>query len=403
MNDTTPRPPPTGVILLVVGVAVIAGAVAAQPLYVSGAGAAWLIAGGLCGGLFATGRHLAKRTPTAAGFLGLTGYLLLTVSYLMTLGTVSWPRPASRDVLVLVAHLFIFVGVIGLAIALPVSILLAALRRGREADVTRPGFVPTPALIAFLLGTLGVLVSFVILAIAVATVPRDWRAAATLSVAFVCPVVLPPFWGYAYLRSLSLWKAVAVPQPLLDGLQRLCDRTGFEFHRILCLDGTFDARVCQTVTTPGGSTLVISESVGRDLGPDQLLAVLAHEAAHASLGHFRKKVGWGVLGTALALSIAVAAQLLIAPFVPRSMAFAGVLVAVLPAVVLRHLYDTVVVRRHEAEADAFAVDVAGGAALLEALTGLGGCGPSAAHVHNRWTTHGTWERRASAIRKSSQR
>lgn len=42
---------------------------------------------------------------------------------------------------------------------------------------------------------------------------------------------------------------------------------------------------------------------------------------------------------------------------------------------------------------------AGAEALLSALEALRATGHSAALIHNRWTTHGTWEVRAVKIRE----
>jgi Zn-dependent protease with chaperone function len=105
-----------------------------------------------------------------------------------------------------------------------------------------------------------------------------------------------------------------------------------------------------------------------------------------------------VIAGVVGLTTAVVAQILIDPLLPRALELAGVLMVVLPIAILRGLYDTFVVRRHEAEADEFAVDVAGAPALLAALGVLDALGPGDALVHNRWTTHSTWERRTRRIR-----
>jgi hypothetical protein len=52
-----------------------------------------------------------------------------------------------------------------------------------------------------------------------------------------------------------------------------------------------------------------------------------------------------------------------------------------------------------AGAAGFAVEIAGAPALLGALEAMGACGPAGAVVHNRWTTHGTWEERSAWIRE----
>ena len=65
----------------------------------------------------------------------------------------------------------------------------------------------------------------------------------------------------------------------------------------------------------------------------------------------------------------------------------------------RMLYEHFVTRRHETEADDFVTGLVGAPAMLGALEALDGQGPPAALVHNRWTTHGTWERRSARIRE----
>ena len=175
---------------------------------------------------------------------------------------------------------------------------------------------------------------------------------------------------------------------------RVASHNGFKSRHVRSppdLHGTPNGRRCLTC--------VISESIPGDLTPPQLLAVLAHEAAHVCLNHFRRKLAWGAVAGMLGLVATVAAQMAVAPFLPRDLGIAGVLVVVLPIGILRGLYETFVVRHHEAEADEFAVVVAGAPALLDALGVLGGSGPPEALVHNRWTTHSTWERRARRIRE----
>ena len=92
----------------------------------------------------------------------------------------------------------------------------------------------------------------------------------------------------------------------------------------------------------------------------------------------------------------------VGPFLPRALQFAGVLGVLLPLAMLRGLYNAFVTRLHEAEADEFAVDAAGGQALIDALGVLGASGSGGALVNNRWTTHSTWERRAARIREWEQ-
>lgn len=55
--------------------------------------------------------------------------------------------------------------------------------------------------------------------------------------------------------------------------------------------------------------------------------------------------------------------------------------------------------RYETEADEYAVDVAGADALLGSRESLSARGIPGPRMHNRWTTHSTWERRVARIRE----
>ncbi len=145
---------------------------------------------------------------------------------------------------------------------------------------------------------------------------------------------------------------------------------------------------------------MISESVVADLDVEPLVAVLAHEAAHIRLQHLRRKLVYGTLGSIVVIGVSIAIQLLISPALPRSLHFIGILPVILLGNLAGQLYSARVSRRHEAEADAAAVNVAGVEALCRALDVLGG--PSERWVHRRWTTHGTQEERLARIRSLEQ-
>jgi Zn-dependent protease with chaperone function len=142
----------------------------------------------------------------------------------------------------------------------------------------------------------------------------------------------------------------------------------------------------------------MSERIAERLSADQLLAVVAHEAAHVLLRHGPRKVAWavGVLITWIAASIS--AGLVIDRLLPAWAGFARFLFVCIPLGFARQFYELHVTRRHEAEADDFAIDVAGPDATLGALEAITDVRLHAALLHNRWTTHGTWERRTGRIR-----
>jgi Zn-dependent protease with chaperone function len=120
------------------------------------------------------------------------------------------------------------------------------------------------------------------------------------------------------------------------------------------------------------------------------------------LHHFRRKLTVAAFAGLGWMATVVVVLMVLRPVLPRGFEFAGILSVVLPLGLRRGLYDAFVTRTHEAEADAFAVDIAGGRPLVEALAVLGCPTVSAALLHNRWTTHSTWERRVRRIEEREQ-
>jgi Zn-dependent protease with chaperone function len=393
-------PVPVGLSTTVALVALVTGAWVARLIHDATPANAWVTAGGLCGSLFVVARWMARSAPTHARFVALIALTCLTFSYLLVLGGESAPRPTGRSTLSFFTFVVGLFAVLGGAAALPALIVGAALRSRRTHEPHQRRLEITPQLLAAATGTVMFLLGFLLLATALWSSSSQWRVLAIVSVAVGSPIVLLPIGTYMYERLLSRWRVAVPPRALLEGLDKLRDLTGIEFDEVFCLQASFGGgRICQVITRPGHSTLVLSESIADDLSSPQLLAILAHEAAHVCLNHFRRKLAWGVLAGVAGITTAVVAQMLVGPFIPRALQFAGLLAVVSSVLVLRGLYDTFVIRRHEAEADEFAVDTAGGPALLEALGVLGASGPGEALVHNRWTTHGTWERRSGRIRE----
>jgi Zn-dependent protease with chaperone function len=198
----------------------------------------------------------------------------------------------------------------------------------------------------------------------------------------------------------------STPRPfsaaLRDRLDELRDLATFEFDRVMCLRASFgDGKPCFVLLGGSHSTLVISERIVGVLTNEQLLAVLAHEAAHVVLKHGNRKLAWGALGAAACIGLTLAGQLALSGLIPRSVGVVRTLIVVVPIAMLRGLYDTFVTRRHEAEADAFAVGLVGATALLGALEGLRGPNAIEPPIHNRWTTHGTWQQRSARIREQA--
>jgi Zn-dependent protease with chaperone function len=377
----------------------LAGAVAAKVAFDWSASAAWATGLAICVVLFLIAR-LAARTPlTGAGFLLLLTLGCLAFAYLLVLAGESLPRPRGRDPIGLFVMMAVLLTAIVTALVVPLSLIVLALRGG-AAD-GRPA-VPLRLLLEPLVPALAIfLVLMLLFGTALSLTPRAWRSTAMLTVLFGGPILVLPLWTFLHRRRLRRWQIADVPPGLADGLDRLRERTGGVFDEVMCLDGRLSqGRECLVLLGPRRACLVISNAILDIVSPEQLFALLAHEAAHVRLHHLRRKLAWGAAASAVALGSAVGLQLLAAPLVPRGAGFAGVLAVILPVTLLRHLYDTYVVRRHEAEADRYAVGLAGSDALLGALAALG-AGATPAHVHNRWTTHGTWEQRVAGIRDAA--
>jgi Zn-dependent protease with chaperone function len=395
-------PVPVGFSISVAFAGLVVGAGAARLIHEASPWFAWMTVTALCGGLFGLGRRWARASPTRASFLLLLALAPLTFSYLLVLGGESIPRPIGPGLVSFFTVVVMLLAVLAAAAALPAIILVATLRSGRPPELHQLRQGVTPQLLTASTGAVMALLALLLLATTLWASSPQWRVPAILSVALGSPLLLLPVGAYLYQRLLSRGRAAQPPSALLEGLQELRDLRGFEFDEVLCLQAPFGGgRVCQVVTRPGRSTLVISESIADDLSSAQLLAVLAHEAAHVRLNHFRRKIAWGVIAGITTLTTAIVAQTLFLPVLPRALQFAGALGILLPLFLLRSLYDAFVIRRHEAEADEFAIDTAGGQALLDALCVLGASGPGELLVHNRWTTHSTWERRVHRIRQKS--
>jgi Zn-dependent protease with chaperone function len=292
-------------------------------------------------------------------------------------------------------------GVIFVALVAPVGIPTLLVRRAERTtsgDHALPDL--TPQSIGICIGAVFLLIPVVVL------IPLPlfvgfgwWLVAAIVLLTLTLPLVLRPLWIVVYRTALTRWE-VPVPLTLREHLNQLRELTRFEFDRVLCLRASFGTgRSCFVILGARQSTLVISEQIVDRLNAEQLLAVLTHEAAHVILNHGNRTMVWGALGGASVMAMNMVGLMTVGASIPRSLGFVRVLVVIMPIMVARGLYEHYVTRRHEAEADDFATGLVGASAMLGALEALGAKGPSAAHIHNRWTTHGTWERRSARIRE----
>jgi hypothetical protein len=145
------------------------------------------------------------------------------------------------------------------------------------------------------IGISGFVLIFAAWTLAMATTTPRVHLPVTLALFFGGPLALLPLGASVYRAVLARWQTDVLPTPLVLGLDRLRDRTGCIFDRVLCLDAAFgNGRLCEVVSTPRQATLIVSAGVTEVLEPDELLAILAHEAAHVQLRHLRRKLAVGV-------------------------------------------------------------------------------------------------------------
>jgi STE24 endopeptidase len=204
-------------------------------------------------------------------------------------------------------------------------------------------------------------------------------------------------WTYVYSLVLARCE-VEKPHALIRALADLKSRCGFQFDRVICLDGSYaNGRMAGVTSTARSNTLLISETLASVLDRDELLAVLAHETAHVELRHFRRKLMVKVPATAAALTGSVALSMSLGLVVPRSMDFLRVMFASGSIAFWHPLYDRFVTRKHECEADEYAARAVSASALLHALEKIGA--DRSPITANRWTTHSTWEIRSERLRE----
>ena len=276
--------------------------------------------------------------------------------------------------------------------------VVARRRRQRAIDGLAAPDV-TPFVIGSCLAAAFVVLWFVtVFAVLIASPPGTWQAVNSVVTMLALPAGFRPLWSHSYSSILARWE-VTPPRALRERLDDLRDLARVEFDRVLCLRASFgNGNPCFVLPGSFRSTLVISEEIVRTLTPEQLLAVLTHEAAHVVMSHGNRALAWGGLGAAAYLALNIAGQMAISSFVPRSPMVVRIAVIVGPLAVLRQLYAARVTRRHEAEADEFATRLVGAPAMLGALEALRGSHAIEPRIHNRWTTHGTWETRVARIR-----
>ena len=207
--------------------------------------------------------------------------------------------------------------------------------------------------------------------------PRAWLfgwalvTAWTVGVQYVAPTwILPLFNRFTSLPDGAL----------RDALLGMADRLGFPLAGVWVMDGSKRSTKANAFFTGFGSRkrIALFDTLLATLGPDEILAVVAHE-----IGHYKRRhVQWG-LAIAVAhsgvlfylLSVVLRTPSLFAAFaIDRPSVHAGLVIfaiLIAPLELPLSLALNALSRRHEYAADRFAVDaVAGGRALASGLRRL---------------------------------
>lgn len=396
---------PVGLLTVVTGIAILAGGLAAQRVYESAPTLSVVLAVLIGLGLYVLVRAVASRDTNASVRAGiLVASTCFAIFYSIVLAGEHWRPHRSVDAVGRVMEALTLLARLMCAAALPIVIAAAAAWHARgEARGRVPTGALAPVLVSAGLSTAAFAISMGVFLAAVAAVPRGAAAYVALLLTPTLPIVFQGVWTYAYVRIVSRWEVEALPDSLVQGLANLRARCGFQFDRVICLDGRYgNGRIGAVASTLRSATLIMSEPLAALLDRDELLAVLAHETAHVELRHARRRTVFGLVATAVGLAVYVLLFVILNPVIPRELRLAQIIVMGMLLSVGRGAYDRLVTRRHEQEADAYAARAAGAGMLLRALEKLG-AGRSPIRKANRWTTHSTWEIRSQRLRELAAR
>jgi len=188
-------------------------------------------------------------------------------------------------------------------------------------------------------------------------------------------------WGFAALTTLFLmYLSPYLIEPLFhrfepvrdeelrQRIQALMEKAGLRISAVQQVDASRRSRHSNAYFTGIGRVkrIVLYDTLLAQMSEDEILAILAHEAGHWKLGHIRRRLLWAELISLLAFGIAFLALqweglpsllgMAEASFFGRVAIF-GFLASVLtfPLTPLGSWWS----RRHEWQADRFAVDLAG--------------------------------------------
>ncbi|MCO5316105.1 MAG: M48 family metalloprotease [Solirubrobacterales bacterium] len=297
---------------------------------------------------------------------------------LVLLGLLAFWRPAPfrRLLARLDRRPILGAGLVGAGLAALVAVAgiplgLLALERGRDYGLISQGI---GGWVGDLVVSTGITMLLAAVGAAVAMVlwrrleGRFWLAASVLAI------------GYAVI-SVWLWPVLVSPlfnrfEPLPDGPVRrevfsLADRAGVDLGQVLEVDASRRSTGLNAYVDGIGSTrrMVIYDNALRDLNPEELRSLFAHELTHADSNDLRRGLAYAILIIPLgALSLQFATRLLVrrsgddpgGPGVIPALAF-GLTVATLVLSVPGNWLS----RRVEANADAGAIALTGSHGLVE--------------------------------------
>lgn len=209
--------------------------------------------------------------------------------------------------------------------------------------------------------------------------------------------------------------------PLEDGelkekLLDLCQRYGIKVKKIVVKDASRRTTTANAFCTGLGKTKTISldDNLVKDYTTDQIMAVFAHEFAHARFNHMLKSLPFGILCTTL--SIWALGILFNVPSLYTAFGFTNLnyMMAVQclpyftwPVSTLLDLISNRISRDHEYQADAFAAKEGYGEDLISCLKKL--CRESLSNINPHPLivkleySHPTLSQRIDAIRSNSRK
>ena len=205
--------------------------------------------------------------------------------------------------------------------------------------------------------------------------------------------------------------------PLEDGelktkLLDLCGKYGIKVKKIVVKDASRRTTTANAFCTGLGNTKTISldDNLIKDYTTDQIVAVFAHEFAHAKFKHMFKSLPFGILRTVLtisALGVLFNISSLYTDFgfteLNYMMAVQCLSYFIWPFSTLLDLVSNKISRDHEYQADAFAAKEGYGEDLISCLKKL--CKESLSNINpHPWIvkmdySHPTLSQRIDAIRK----